>query len=140
MKQVKVWVGVNGTDIRKNGHVVGRKYQVDVTDRISGGYGIGSDGELSRWSRLVTVLVPDWVEPSIKWDWEMSRPGYKSTSGSDHLCFVTCRAPITVEEYYHDAPHEDLDVLVQRAIDGGFRFHYPTETGAMAQMDIERAA
>lgn len=140
MKKVSVKVGVCRDAIRNQWGVVGHTITANTIVNIVGSYGITSDGSMSHWDRSIEVLVPDWVQPSQKWSWSMSRPGYKSNSGTDGLCFVTCKNPVQIsvlddEHKEHDMP----DVLIQKAIDGGFQFHFPIEDGSMGVMDVEMA-
>ena len=140
MKKVSVKVGARRDDIRDQWGVVGHRISANTIVNIVGSYGLSSDGNMSHWERQVDVLVPEWVQPSQKWSWNMSRHGYKSNSGSDNLCFVTCKNPVQVDTI--DAGHakQDMpDVLIQKAIDGGFQFHFPIEDGSMGVMDVEIA-
>jgi hypothetical protein len=138
MKPVTVNVGIIDYDVRDNRRVlVGVNYVMDVQVDMMGFYGILSDP--SHIKRNVTVLLPDWVESSIKSKWPMSRPGFTSDSGTGDLCFVTCKTPVKLSTRFDNPQVVDYEGMMQKAIDGGFLFHYPEMRGNMKSIDVSTA-
>ena len=135
MKPVTVNVGFIDYDVRDNRRtLVGINYVMDVQVDIMGFYGIVSDP--SHMKRKVTVLLPDWVESSKNSTWPMSRPGYASDRGTGDLCFVTCKTPVRFTTRVDNPQKVDFEGMMQKAIDGGFVFHYPEIRGGMKSIDV----
>ncbi len=135
MKPVTINVGVVDYDVRDNRRtLIGKNYVMDVQVDVTGFYGIVSDCNHMR--RNVTVLLPDWVESSKKAIWPMSRPGYTSDRGTGDLCFVTCKTPVKLSTRVDTPQTVDYEGMLQRAIDGGFVFHYPELRGNMKSIDV----
>jgi hypothetical protein len=135
MKPVTINVGFIDYDVRDNRRtLIGKNYVMDVQVDIMGFYGIISDP--SHIKRKVTVLLPDWVESNKKTTWTMSRPGFTSDSGTGDLCFVTCKTPVKFSTRIDNPQVVDYEGLIQKAIDGGFVFHYPEMRGNMKSIDV----
>ncbi len=135
MKPVTINVGIIDYDVRDNRRaLIGKNYVADVQIDVIGRYGIISDPGQTK--RRVTVLLPDWVEFSKKPAWSMSRPGYKSDSGTGDSCFVTCKTPIKLSTRVDSPQVVDYEGMMQKAIDGGFIFHYPEIRGGMKSIDV----
>ncbi len=135
MKPVTINVGIIDYDVRDNRRtLIGKNYIMDVQIDIIGRYGIVSDA--NHMKRKVTVLLPDWVESSKKSIWPMSRPGFKSDSGTGDLCFVTCKTPVKFSTRVDNPQIVDYEGMMQKAIDGGFIFHYPEFRGDMKSIDV----
>lgn len=136
MKPVTINVGIIDYDVRDNRReLVGTNYVMDVQIDIIGSYGIISDP--THIKRKVTVLLPDWVEASEKTTWPMSRPGYRSGTGTGDLCFVTCKTPVKLSTRVDSPQIVDYEGMMQKAIDGGFIFHYPEIRGDMKSIDVK---
>ena len=135
MKPVTVNVGVVDYDVRDNRRsLIGKNYVMDVQVDIVGFYGIVSDS--GHMKRKVTILLPDWVESSKESTWPMSRPGYTSDRGTGDLCFVTCKIPVKLSTRIDTPQVLDFEGMMQKAIDGGFVFHYPEMRGNMKSIDV----
>lgn len=128
-------------DIGANYEVVPHDHQpstyIVTADAIVniGGYGIVSGGSEMSPTAYVTVDLPDWCEPSRQWHWPMSKPGHRSRSGSDDLCFVVCSQPARQEVDY--IGQCNFKALIQQAIDSGLLLVHPGKDGSMIREPIE---
>lgn len=134
MRKITTRIGVKSTLRNPQAPIDEQVWDVecDISDRICGPYGISCVN--TDTERRIYVEVPDWVVPSKKWNWELSRPGYKSKSGSDDLCFIVCRAPAKVTV---DLPGRiNHDEFINKALSGGLELVYPGDNGEMLRMDL----
>lgn len=111
-------------------------FKSDAIIDIVGSYGIPGGGGDCKQKRY-NVEVPDWVEHSANWSWDMARTGYRSKSGTDDMCFVICERPITKEvKYFGEA---DQFAMIDEAVNGGLLFVYPEKDGSMTKIPVNLA-
>lgn len=133
----EVEVGINYTTIPQGHRPSTYKCYSAAECSIVGGYGISSSLDFIR--AMVTVELPDWCVPSKKWHWNLSRPGYHSTSGSDDLCFVSCNQKAVTDEMISIGclKPDDQKALIMQAINSGLTFRFPGENGQMEHKPLE---
>lgn len=113
------------------------RFRANASVDIVGSYGISpvQIGSARTPRAIIAVDLPEWVAESSKWHWMMSRPGCKSKSGTDDLCFVVCKE--TAEMRCEFFGQLDGKALIQQALDSGVQFVYPEQDGSMKRLDIE---
>ena len=98
---------------------------------IVGGYGV-CGGYNKR--AFITVDLPDRIVKSEKWEWPLSLPGRKSTSGTEDLCFVICGETVSQECQYYGGI--DAEKLILKALSTGVFLVYPDKDGKMQRKQI----
>lgn len=134
----EIEIGINYSDIPQGHRPSTVKFHAGAFCEIVAGYGISVNRQYFVRAK-VTVELPDWCVPSKEWYWNLSRPGYHSTSGTDDLCFVACNKIAVTDEMYAigSLKEESQKALIMEAINSGLTFHFPGENGKMEQMALE---
>lgn len=138
MKKYKIEIGINYENIPQGHRPSNVRLYAGASCEIVGGYGISINRRYFVRAK-VAVEIPDWCVPSKKWSWELSRPGYHSTCGTDDLCFVACDKIASTDELISigSLDTDGQKALIMQAINSGLTFHFPEENGKMGKMALE---
>lgn len=138
MKKFEVEIGINYKNIPQGHRPSTVQLYAGASCEIVGGYGISINRRYFILAK-VTVEIPDWCVPSKEWRWELSRPGYHSTCGTDDLCFVTCNKIASTGELIGigSLNPDGQKALIMEAVNSGLTFHFPGENGKMEKMALE---
>lgn len=139
MKKYEIEIGISYENIPQGYRPSNVRLYAGASCEIVGGYGISVNRQYFVRAK-VTVEIPDWCVPSKKWHWELSRPGYHSTCGTDDLCFVACDRIASTDELTGGIGSLNEDgqkALIMEAINSGLTFNFPDENGKMGKMALE---